>query len=172
MVNCLHCVVLLMIALTTVAALERPSDEQLSQVPDLTNPANAKELKCNSCRALAREVFEVLTPLIRLRHGHPKHYELVDAVDNLCASIGKNYGLLLKNNKPTTEFSKNAAITRYTGSWINTYLERRCGELMEHYDEDLLREVLRTERLEHYRDVVCSKWEKSCTSTESVREDL
>jgi hypothetical protein len=168
---------LLSVALPIDAAasgtVQRPSEVELSQIPDLTNPSQAKELKCSSCRSVAREVFDSISSVSKLRHGHPKHYELVDAVDKLCVDIGRSYGLLLKNNKPTTEFSKNAQITRYQGAWINTYLERRCGEILEHYDDDLLREALRHDRVDRFREVLCTSWEKSChTKEDAIREDL
>jgi hypothetical protein len=149
----------------------RPDEKELSKIPDLTK--NDKPLKCSSCRAVAREVHERLWRVSKLRHGHPKHVELVDVLDPVCAQMGASYGLLLKNNEPTTEFSRNEKISRYQGAWINTYLERRCGEIMDHYDDDLIREALRHESLDAFRDRLCTKLEKTCqTRAEAVVEDL
>lgn len=156
---------------TTKRPTYRPSEDEVNKIPDVTK--NDKELKCNSCRAIAREIHERLWRVSRLRHGHPKHYELVDVLDPVCSEMGTSYGLLLKNNEPTTEFSRNEKISRYQGAWINTYLERRCGDVTYQYDDDLIREALRHESLEAFRDVLCTKWEKSCASREeAVREDL
>jgi hypothetical protein len=149
----------------------RPSEDEVNNIPDLTS--NEKELKCTSCRAIAREVHERLWKVSQLRHGHPKHFELVDVLDSVCFDMASSYGLLLKNNAPTTEFSRNDKISRYQGSWINTYLERRCGDVLHHFDDDLIREALRHETLDAFRHVVCTTWEKSCmTRAEAVREDL
>ena len=151
---------------------QRPSDEQMEEIPHPTDKAAKRALHCNSCHVLARETFLKLSALTKLRHGKPKHYELVDAVDALCREIGQAYGLLLKNNKPTMEFSKDARITRYTGSWITTFLERRCGEIMEAFDDELLVEATRAVDEVQFRRTVCTVWEKSCAEDEGSAGDL
>ena len=150
----------------------RPSDDLVDQIPDPTKAANKKKYKCSSCKALAKEAFTALDKLRRLRKGVEKYAEKVEALETLCASIGKNYGLLMRNNAPTHDFSNNAAISRLQGSWVNTYLESRCGELMEKYDEDLIREFNNVQSAVEAQTLICSTWEKSCSAKQALIEDL
>lgn len=152
----------------------RPSDDEVAKIPDLTDPLKSKALRCSSCRAVAREIHERVAAAYKLRHGKPTTFEIADALDPMCRGMATQYGLLMKNNEPTTEFSRNKAITRFQGSWINTFVERRCGEIVDALDDDLIPLAKKhVESLGAFREAVCKEYEGSCKSRdEAVIEDL
>jgi hypothetical protein len=149
---------------------ERPTydakDEQLEQLPDYGDPKVMKALRCSSCNALIKEVYVRLMALNKRKDGKYRMYEIVDVLEDTCPTLRDEYGLLLKNNKPTTVFSRNKAITRMSGSWINSFIDTRCGELLSTYEEDLIKHYKLVKDLEELRELVCVKWEKTCAINE------
>jgi hypothetical protein len=141
-------------------------DEQLEQLPDYGDPKVNKALRCSSCNALAKEVYEKLVDLGKRRNGRPRQYEVAEVLEDICPTLRDEYGLLLKNNKPTTVFSRNKAITRMQGSWINSFIDTRCGELLSSHEEQMIEWYSKVKDLEEFRELVCIKWEKTCQATE------
>jgi hypothetical protein len=147
--------------------------EKQEDIPDVNDPKIRPVLTCSACRAFAKEFYSAVQRVHTLRHGAPKSFELLDAVDRICKTIGEKWGLLLKNNKPTHEFSDNEAITRYKGSWIAHFLEDRCGQIMDTYDEELFRAAAAAPSLKDFKRKLCKEWEKNCKSrSEAEYEDL
>eukprot|EP01064_Diplonema_japonicum_P009075 TRINITY_DN1653_c11_g1_i1.p1 TRINITY_DN1653_c11_g1~~TRINITY_DN1653_c11_g1_i1.p1 ORF type:complete len:208 (+),score=54.70 TRINITY_DN1653_c11_g1_i1:66-626(+) len=144
------------------------TEEQMEGMPDFGDKEVAGKLKCSACKNVVAEVKMALDALTELRHGKPKSFEVHDALDDMCRKISLNYGILRKNNKPTTTFSRNTAISRLTGNWINSYIETRCGEVLTDHDEDLALNYRRT--LPELQDMICRVGTNWCKTVEQTRE--
>ena len=168
---------LVVVAPTPAAAAYRPKpekrptyaarEEQIDGLPDHGNPRVRAQLECSACKALVEKVYDDLTALYDLRHGRPKQYEVVEVTENMCARIRDEYGLLMRNNQATNEFSRDASITRMKGSWINTFVEGRCGEILSHYEEPIIEHFPRMRgRLQDFQKFVCYKLDRKCAHAE------
>jgi hypothetical protein len=144
-------------------------EDQIDGLPDYMNPAVAKQLKCSACKVLMDELYDRLKAIHNDRK--PKMYEVVDVVEGVCADVRDNYGLLMRSNQATNEFSRNKAITRMKGAWINTYLEGRCGELMSHHEESIVEEFPRVQAVEQLMQLVCWRLEQSCAHETAPTDD-
>eukprot|EP01060_Flectonema_neradi_P030079 TRINITY_DN429_c5_g2_i1.p1 TRINITY_DN429_c5_g2~~TRINITY_DN429_c5_g2_i1.p1 ORF type:complete len:170 (+),score=35.24 TRINITY_DN429_c5_g2_i1:83-592(+) len=145
------------------------TEEQTEGLPDFGDKKVNKRLRCSACKCVVAEVKGALDAVSKLRHGKPKAYELEDKLDNLCRVMRDNYGLLRKNNKPTEIFSKNSAISRLQGNWINSYLETRCGEILSEYEDELLSSY--SESLIDLTDLICRQGDSTCTEEQIQTED-
>eukprot|EP00667_Euglena_gracilis_P025091 EG_transcript_29249 len=119
------------------AAAHAPSPEQVERLPDVSDPRVAKRLRCSACKAVVKEVHQRLQKLAKLRPS-PKSFEVIEALEGVCPSMSQRYGLLLKSNQPTEEFSDNQQISKLQGNWINMYLETACGTLFDEYEDDMV----------------------------------
>jgi len=167
---CVYVVVMACVCAFVVADV--PSqEEQFNRIPALTEPKSKKKYQCSSCKAFARELYGIVKPKLR---GRPRlqEIEMADAIDPLCRQLGRQYGILMRNNFPTNEFSKNTAISRMSGSWITAYLENRCGELLERFEDDLDHRVASASTPEQFQEVLCATLDKSCGKKQAVKEDL
>jgi hypothetical protein len=135
-------------------------------LPHHTHDDHRDEIKCNSCKALSQEIFERLEALFKLRHDKPKHYETVEVFERMCVDVRKEYGLLMRDNKPTWEFSRRTDVARMQGDWIGPYFEGRCGQLLAAHEEQIV------EKFRHHRDLtvmqnfLCKKMDHSCKDVE------
>ena len=145
------------------------TDEQTDGLPDFGDKAVNKRLRCSACKCVVSEVKTALETVSKLRHGKPKAYELEDKIDGLCRVMRDNYGLLRKNNKPTEIFSKNKAISRLQGNWINSYLETRCGEVLSDFEEEFLAQY--SKPVVELTDLICRQGDSTCTKEQVETED-
>ena len=88
----------------------------------------------------------------------------------MCKMIKSDYGLLMKNNKPTMDFSRNSAITRLRGNWINTFLENRCNELLSEHEEDITESY--QGGLAAFQTVICREKSKVCSVHQLNKQEL
>lgn len=147
-------------------------DEQLAHLPDHTDPHINHQLRCSACKNLADHIFERLSKLHKLRHGKPRSYEVVEALENICGELRDQYGLLLRNNMPTNEFSRDESITRMKGAWINTFIEGRCGDILSHYEESIMEHFGGYSKAEQLQQLICYRLERSCVAVEYTHEEL
>eukprot|EP01062_Namystynia_karyoxenos_P027148 TRINITY_DN20922_c0_g1_i1.p1 TRINITY_DN20922_c0_g1~~TRINITY_DN20922_c0_g1_i1.p1 ORF type:complete len:215 (+),score=69.73 TRINITY_DN20922_c0_g1_i1:74-646(+) len=138
------------------------TDEQMDGIPDYGDKQVSKRLRCSACKCLAKELFDELRRVHKLRHGKPRSWEVEEVLEGICATLRNDYGLLRRNNKPTEEFSRNSAISRLTGNWINSYIESRCGELVSSYEDDIVQSYTNGELIDFQR-LICSQRDGSCT---------
>ena len=146
------------------------SEEQVAQLPDYADPEVAKKLKCSACKCLTTEVYNRLTILSELRHGKPKTFEVIEVLEKMCKMIKSDYGLLMKNNKPTTDFSRNPAISRLSDGWINTFLENRCNEMLSDHDEDIVSSY--QGRLAAFQAFICREKSNACSLHQLNKQEL
>ena len=155
---------------------DRPSyeakEDQLEQLPDIENPVVMRELACSSCRALTQELYLQMMEVHKKKDGRPRTSDLIDVVEGICPYLADEYGLLLKNNKPTTIFSKNKAITRMQGNWINNFILNRCSEIFSLHEDDILKQYAKVKDLEAFQSLVCIDWQKKCKKVELTRDEL
>ena len=141
--------------------------EQIDGLPDHGDPAIRAQLQCSACKALTAQVYDDLTKLYELRHGRPKTYEVVEVTENMCARLRDEYGLLMRNNMATTEFSRDQAITRMKGAWINSFIEGRCGEILSHFEEAIVENFSKMRgRVKDLQKLVCYKLDRHCVKAE------
>eukprot|EP00759_Apiculatamorpha_spiralis_P012887 PhF_6_TR19739/c0_g1_i1/m.28805 len=146
-------------------------DAQVEQLPNYEDPIVQKKLACSACKSLTLEFQNKLLILRKLRHGKPKYYEVAAEIEGVCKSVKDQYGLLMKNNKPTMDFSKNPAISRLRGNWIDTFLENRCNELLDQHEEELLKSYHST-TVEEFRSLICRESAKLCSVHDLNKEEL
>jgi hypothetical protein len=147
-------------------------EEQLDGLPDHGDPAVRVQLECSACKALVSQLYDDLSKLYDLRHSRPKHYEVVEVTEHMCARVRDSYGLLMRNNMATNEFSRDEAITRMKGSWINSFIEGRCGEILSHYEEPIIENFPRLRnKLKDFQKLVCYKLDKKCAAAEYTHHD-
>eukprot|EP01065_Artemidia_motanka_P036155 TRINITY_DN44061_c0_g1_i1.p1 TRINITY_DN44061_c0_g1~~TRINITY_DN44061_c0_g1_i1.p1 ORF type:complete len:213 (+),score=77.80 TRINITY_DN44061_c0_g1_i1:71-640(+) len=145
------------------------TEEQTDGLPDYGDPAVSKRLRCSACRCLTKEVHSELRRVDKLRHGKPRPWEIEEVLEKICSRLRNDYGLLRRNNRPTEEFSKNTAISRLTGNWINAYIESRCGELMGNY-EDEITDTYKEGELIDFQRRICGELDGSCTEAHLKKE--
>lgn len=133
-------------------------DEQIDNMPDTSNPTVQAELRCSTCKAVAREAWEALWGLHRLRQGAIKDFEFDDLFDTHCQNIKGKYGLLMRNNKPTNEISRNTAISRVQGIWVGTMVEDACAELLDRFQDRMIKEFPRVGVYKDFQRLACSTW--------------
>ena len=88
-------------------------------------------------KVITKEIWHRLIKLHK-RFKQPKEYYVIEALENTCTQIRNDFGLLMRNNKPTQEFSSNKKISRMTGNWINSYIETHCGNIFSEYEEEIV----------------------------------
>ena len=147
-------------------------EEMIEGLPDYTDPVIGRKMKCSACKALVSEVYEKLIRIYKFRHGQPKSYELIEEMEGMCRTLKDEYGLLKRNNKATTEFSRNEAITRLKGAWINTFIEGRCGEILTTHEDAIAEHYAKVRNVGELQQMVCVKWDRSCTREEAERDEL
>jgi hypothetical protein len=148
-------------------------EEQVEGLPDYSDPATKAKLDCSACKALVEKVHEDLSKLYDLRHSRPRHFEVVEVTEHMCARIRDEYGLLMRNNQATTDFSRDAAITRMRGAWINTFVEGRCGYILSHYEEAIIENFPKMrQRPQDLQRLVCYKLDKRCAAAEHTHDEL
>lgn len=112
-------------------------DEEYAELPDISDRAVNRRLKCGACRAAATEFRAALLALDRAKGKGVRAHDRVEALDGVCAVAVRAYGLQLRDNVPTERFSKDTAIARATGEWVTTKLIEVCGELLGDHDEEV-----------------------------------
>lgn len=148
-------------------------EEQVEGLPDYNDPHVRTRLGCSACKALVEKVYEDLTKLYDLRHGRPRHFEVVEVTEHMCQRLRDEYGLLMRNNHATTDFSRDASITRMQGAWINTFIEGRCGEILSHFEEPIIHHFPKLRgQLGELQKLVCYKLDKKCKAAEYTHEEL
>ena len=157
---------------TSIAA----KDEQIDNMPDTSNPAVMKELQCSACKAAAREAYEALWNLHTLRRGSVQEFEYDDMFDNHCQIIKRKYGLLMRKNKPTNELSRNTAISRVQGIWVGTMVEDACAELLDKYQDRMIKEYPNSHLYKEFQQWACNNWNKKgkevCTIPEIIKDEV
>jgi hypothetical protein len=159
---------------------KRPSipakDEQLDNMPDTSDPQVQKDLKCSACKAASREAWEALWGLHRLRQGKIQEFEYDDLFDNHCKSIKSKYGLLMRNNKPTSELSRNTAISRVQGIWVGTMVEDACAELLDRFQDKMVQEYTTARVYKDFQQAACHTWwkkgQKRCDIQGIIKDEL
>jgi len=136
--------------------------EVIEGLPDHTNPVDSAALKCSSCKVLTTEVWERLHALAKKRNGRPVHHEQVDVIEDMCKAVKNQYGLLMRNNKPTTEFSKDPRYSTVKGQWIVPYLEGRCGKILASHEEQILEKYRHVRTLNDFLKIICQRLDRSC----------
>ena len=63
-----------------------------SGLPDHGDPTVRAQLECSACKALVAQLYDDLNQLYDLRHGRPKHYEVVEVTEHMCARVRDTYG--------------------------------------------------------------------------------
>ncbi len=90
--------------------------------------------------------------------------EYIEMMEDVCVYMPKVYALLMRNNKPTTEFSKDSRITRTAGSWITAMLNDSCGVMSGEYDEDWIEASAEYPELEDIQTHFCKNVFKRCAA--------
>lgn len=143
-----------------------------NEMPDHTDPQNKKRLQCSSCKVLTQEFWERLHALSERNNGRPRRDQQMDVLESMCNEVKIDYGLVMRNNKPTLEFSREDAISRLKGSWVNVYLETRCGNLVSNHDEVILDKHKTLKNLAEFQQFICQTLDKSCLNEKFVNADL
>ena len=74
----------------------------------------------------------------------------------------------MRNNKPTLEFSRDDAVSRVKGSWVNLYLEGRCGKILAQHEEQILERYKKVNDLPEFQAGICQKIDRSCLEEKFV----
>jgi hypothetical protein len=148
-------------------------DEQLEGLPDYGNPVVKAKLDCSACKALVEKLHTDLNDLYKRRDDRPKAFEVVEVTEHLCSRVRDEYGLLMRNNQATTDFSRDERITRMKGAWINSFVEGRCGYLLSHFEEPIIENFGHMRhRVEDLQKLVCYKLDKRCVAAEHTHDEL
>ncbi len=146
----------------------KPSTHHYAEVqehphmPDRHAPDNKRALQCSSCKVLTDEVWQRLHALARANKGKPRHFQQVDVIEAMCKEVKHEYGLVLRNGKPVMEFSRDDAIETLKGTWINDYVEHRCGKILASHEEQILEKYKQVRDLAEFQQVICKKLDRSC----------
>eukprot|EP01012_Entosiphon_sulcatum_P040443 TRINITY_DN54097_c0_g1_i1.p1 TRINITY_DN54097_c0_g1~~TRINITY_DN54097_c0_g1_i1.p1 ORF type:complete len:173 (+),score=40.57 TRINITY_DN54097_c0_g1_i1:22-540(+) len=164
---------LLLALLLSASSAHDPSQEQLDLLPDFGNPKVARKLKCSACKMIFNEVYDAFRGLYQYRKS-PKEYEKLEVIENLCRNVKAEFGLLMRNNKPTNDFSKNKKISRLTGNWINSFIETRCGEIISQFEDELIEEfgsICAGDPAALHREYCTGKY-ADCSEKQLLKEEL
>ena len=148
-------------------------DDQFDQMPDVGNRKVMRALRCSSCNQLTTEIYTQLVELTEKKKKagrRPKSYEIAEVTEVICPTLRDEYGLVLKNKKPTNIFSKDKALTRMTGAWVNSFIDTRCGEMLDAWEDQIIEEYESVTSVDDMKRLVCIKWEKTCKEEEIIDE--
>lgn len=134
-----------------------------ASVPEYTKPANKKIIKCNACKAIAEEMHRGLTALAQRNNNRPRRDQQSTFLEKLSGVMKTDYGLLMKNNVATFEFSRDEDISRIKGNWVNVLLEEQCGSLVVDYEDEILARYEKDKNdFPAFQEYVCRKLVKTC----------
>jgi hypothetical protein len=140
-----------------------PSEQLQETIPDHTNPKNKQKIKCSACKVIAEELYFGLTALAKKNNNRPRRDQQTDFFDKVCAKMKTDYGLLMRNNAATLEFSRDADISRIKGSWVNFRLEEHCLSLLDQDEDEILEEFKKSkDDFVSFQKFVCKKIDKVC----------
>ncbi len=88
----------------------------------------------------------------------------VELIEHMCEEVKHEYGLVMRRNKPTLEFSRDESISRLKGAWINLYIEGRCGKILAQHEEQILEKYRQVRNLGEFQEWICKRLDKSCHS--------
>ncbi len=131
-------------------------------MPDHTDPKNKPALACSSCKVLTEEVWTRLHALAKRHNGRPRMHAQVEVIEAMCEEVKHEYGLVMRRNKPTLEFSRDETISRIKGAWIGPYLEGRCGKILAQHEEQILEKYRQVRNLGEFQQSICQRLDKSC----------
>eukprot|EP00292_Cryptomonas_paramecium_P014898 CAMPEP_0113710282 /NCGR_PEP_ID=MMETSP0038_2-20120614/30064_1 /TAXON_ID=2898 /ORGANISM="Cryptomonas paramecium" /LENGTH=131 /DNA_ID=CAMNT_0000636309 /DNA_START=169 /DNA_END=562 /DNA_ORIENTATION=+ /assembly_acc=CAM_ASM_000170 len=78
---------------------------------------------------------------LKQQRKNPKEYEIIEHMDRVCEDTLGDYGIQLRNNRPTYKFSKDSQISRAQGSWASRYIKNVCSELYTDHEDAILRNI-------------------------------
>lgn len=141
-------------------------------MPDHTDPKNKPALACSSCKVLTEEVWQRLHALAKRHGGKPRMHAQVDAIEKMCNEVKHEYGLVMRKNKPTLEFSRDETISRVRGGFINLYIEGRCGKILAQHEEQILEKYRQVRDLGEFQASICQRLDKSCLSEKFTKTPI
>jgi hypothetical protein len=159
------------------------TEKELKSLPDFGKPPVYRKLRCTACRASVIELHEGLVELQRRKGGqkYVKEYDRLEMIEAVCFDSKlsnaaqkkdfkrkglplfplKAWGLQRRNNEATTDFSRDVAISRIQGNWVNNFLTNMCGEIIGEYDEELFHgfKTHGEEGIHHLINAICGSGE-------------
>lgn len=144
-------------------------DPVQATLPEYTLPKNKKRLRCNACKAIAEEIHQGLNALAEKNNNRPRRDQQSKFLEKVSLTMRNEYGLLMKNNVATFEFSKDEDISRIKGNWINVMLEEQCGSLVVDYEDEILAQYQKDrEDFPSFQKFICRKLVKTCEMKNEV----
>lgn len=138
-------------------------DAVQATMPDYTIPKNKKILRCNGCKVIAEEIHQGLKALAEKNNNRPRRDQQSKFLEKVSTTMRTEYGLLMKNNMATFEFSKDEDISRIKGNWINVMLEEQCGSLVFDHEDEILAQYEKDKNdFPSFQKYVCRKLVKTC----------
>ncbi|EKF39398.1 hypothetical protein MOQ_000369 [Trypanosoma cruzi marinkellei] len=166
----------------------RPIDEDDPVIKSMPNPEVPElylPLKCSACGAIVEHAIHLLKPVIEdhlerkkraveggnktIEDFHPKEFEIVDALEQLCQDVSLLYGLEMNDARVASVFfTKSKMIRRVLGTWMPSFLISTCEELLDEQEEELVSAIFTAaeENAKQHptirvRQMICTKWQRS-----------
>eukprot|EP00760_Papus_ankaliazontas_P012774 PhM_4_TR15543/c0_g1_i1/m.105013 len=110
-------------------------DEVRSQMFDEDNPNNRQQLLCSACHWSTVEVHDMMKRLQDKYQKKPRQDILDDALDELCETKAKLYGISVpdKTKKARPRFTRMKS--RVDGGWVTRIFLNECTALLERLRE-------------------------------------
>eukprot|EP00992_Anisonema_acinus_P010003 TRINITY_DN6232_c0_g1_i1.p2 TRINITY_DN6232_c0_g1~~TRINITY_DN6232_c0_g1_i1.p2 ORF type:complete len:183 (+),score=73.03 TRINITY_DN6232_c0_g1_i1:45-551(+) len=128
-------------AVWALILLARAGEEDPPPLPDWQEPRTFRTLRCSACKMAT---FEMRESLLRLKwrlddmgRTRPREDEIIDHLQDVCATMRRDYGLVVKKGKPRPYFTRN--YERVSGEWVDGFLEDRCNEIINAYEDEIQR---------------------------------
>lgn len=136
-------------------------------MPDPSDPDNLSQLRCSACAAVVHELHDKFTAISAEAHAkgykHAKDYEFVDAMDETCKTINKEWGLQVEGDSVSLNFRpKSVAKYQIRTGWVGSMIRDRCAEITDTYDQQLIKLGKGTKSRKEWTELICVVLDKTC----------
>eukprot|EP00388_Colpodella_angusta_P028345 GDKK01012190.1.p1 GENE.GDKK01012190.1~~GDKK01012190.1.p1 ORF type:complete len:181 (-),score=28.97 GDKK01012190.1:82-624(-) len=149
-----------------------------NHMPDPSDPENQKQLKCSACAAVVQEMYGKFTEITKEAHEkgykQAKDYEFVDAMDEICSTINKEWGLQVEGDSVSLNYRpKSVAKYQVRTGWVGSLIRDRCAEITDKYDQQLIKLGKGTKDRKDWAELICVVLDKTCAQVlDKDPEDL
>jgi len=113
--------------------------EQEGALPDTSDPANMKMMKCGVCQAAVMEMAYGINRQVIEVGRKLREVEVIEILDKICATNMDKYGLLLDaNGQPTAKWSNDDRSLRAKGGWVTRMALDTCSDVYNEHEEYLV----------------------------------
>jgi len=133
--------------------------EQEAALPDISDPAIRKELKCQLCQGVVMEMLQTIRGQEHELLRRLTEVEVVETLEKICSQRMSDYGLALDQRGQPTRRWTSSNVPKANGAWVTTMAVDTCNDVYNEYEEYLV-STLPTSCWTHQEED--GTWKESC----------